>query len=57
MSGGTYSRVVLINLQHVDDTKEEDIDYSEIPELDDAFFENAVWMPNGFDLALLPPRR
>jgi uncharacterized protein (DUF4415 family) len=37
-------------------TREEDIDYSEIPELDESFWDNAVFMPNGIDLSKRPAR-
>ncbi|MCP5197892.1 MAG: BrnA antitoxin family protein [Gammaproteobacteria bacterium] len=36
------------NLDHLDTLRDEDIDYSDIPELDDAFFKNArIVVPTG----------
>jgi len=45
-----------VDLARLDATREEDIDYSEIAELDDSFWDNAVFMPNGVDLSKLPTR-
>ncbi len=48
MSATDSSRESLTDWARLADPSDEDIDYSDIPPLDDAFFEEAIWrMPAG----------
>ncbi|MEY4510624.1 MAG: hypothetical protein RLZZ450_2746 [Pseudomonadota bacterium] len=50
------SSKVKSDLARVGAMRDEDVDYSEIAELDDSFWKSAVFMPNGIDMDKLPSR-